>query len=221
MKSISKPIRVLFSVCISQVSGCHSGSSAPLGLMLDEGLAYDNLVGVISGQDSDFQRVNPGNANDSYLIQKLEGTASGGVQMPIGQPPLSLALIQNVRDWIDAGALLAEASDSSVPAATLSEIQNSLFTPRCIECHGGNFPAAGLSLDNGQSFTNLVNVTSVSGTNTRVVPGNSSTSFLVRKLSGTDLMPGEGGRMPLGRDRVDQILIDQVASWVDAGAMNN
>jgi len=86
------------------VSGCHSGFAASSGLALDDGAAFANLVGITSIQDSDFQLVNPGNPDDSYLVQKLEGTASGGLQMPRNQAPLNAALIQNVRDWISAGA---------------------------------------------------------------------------------------------------------------------
>ncbi|MCZ6855690.1 MAG: CHRD domain-containing protein [Gammaproteobacteria bacterium] len=85
------------------VSGCHSGPGAPLGLDLSEGLAYGNLVGVASGQNPNINRVEPGDADNSYLVQKLEGNA--GTQMPLNRPPLPSAQIQMVRDWINAGAL--------------------------------------------------------------------------------------------------------------------
>jgi hypothetical protein len=49
-------------------------------------------------------RVAPGDADASYLVQKLEGTAAVGGQMPVGSPPLDQATIDIVRAWIDSGA---------------------------------------------------------------------------------------------------------------------
>ena len=62
------------------------------------------LVGIASDQDGGIQRVNPGNPNISYLIQKLEGNAgSGGVMPPSGMLPQ--ADINTIRQWITDGAL--------------------------------------------------------------------------------------------------------------------
>ena len=66
-------------------------------------MAYGNLVSVTSGQNPVFNRVEPGDADNSYLVAKLEGNA--GTQMPLNAAPLANSLIQKVRDWIDAGAL--------------------------------------------------------------------------------------------------------------------
>ena len=56
--------------------GCHLGGSAPQGLRLDDANSYGLLVGVASSQASSILRVSPGDPQNSYLIQKLEGTAS-------------------------------------------------------------------------------------------------------------------------------------------------
>ena len=85
-------------------TSCHSGSSPSQGLNLSEGAAYGNTVNVPSTQVSSLDLVEPGDAGDSYLMQKLEGTAQTGVQMPNGGPYLSTTLRQLVRDWIEAGA---------------------------------------------------------------------------------------------------------------------
>ena len=66
--------------------------------------SFANLVSVSSIQDGSLMRVNPGDPDNSYLVQKLEGTAASGVQMPFGGTPLSQATIDNIRDWIAAGA---------------------------------------------------------------------------------------------------------------------
>ena len=85
-------------------TSCHSGSSPSQGLNLSEGAAYGNTVNVPSTQVSSLDLVEPGDADNSYLIQKLEGTAQSGVRMPNGGPYLSTTLRQLVRDWIEAGA---------------------------------------------------------------------------------------------------------------------
>lgn len=69
------------------------------------------LVGVASDQDANIQRVNPGNPDISYLIQKLEGSA-GGQQMPPNNA-LPQADIDVIRQWITDGAIddRVQASD--------------------------------------------------------------------------------------------------------------
>jgi len=83
---------------------CHSGASAPQGLRLDAANSFTHLVGAPSNQVSLF-RVVPGDPDQSYLVQKLEGSASVGEQMPLGGPPIPQSTIDFVRQWIADGAL--------------------------------------------------------------------------------------------------------------------
>lgn len=86
--------------------GCHAGSSPAASLSLEEGNAYDNLVNVASTEVPSLLRVDPGNADDSYLYIKLIGgerMAPGTFQMPIGQE-LPSEDIELVRQWINEGA---------------------------------------------------------------------------------------------------------------------
>ena len=85
-------------------TSCHSGSSPSQGLNLSAGAAYGNTVNVPSTEVASLDLVEPGDADNSYLMQKLEGTAQTGAQMPNGGPYLNSTLRQLVRDWIDAGA---------------------------------------------------------------------------------------------------------------------
>ncbi|RPH54030.1 MAG: hypothetical protein EHM84_02670 [Lysobacterales bacterium] len=85
-------------------TACHAGASAPLGLSLDAGNSYKNLVGIPRVEVPALQRVRPGDPDNSYIIQKLEGRAAVGGQMPLGGPPLSQATIQVIRQWITEGA---------------------------------------------------------------------------------------------------------------------
>lgn len=92
--------RVFTPVC----TGCHAGAAAPLGLRLDEGASYALLVNAGSVEVPSLRRVQPGNPNASYLIQKLEGTAAVGGRMPLNGPPLPASTIAVIRQWITDGA---------------------------------------------------------------------------------------------------------------------
>ena len=89
-------------------SGCESGPTGrglPTGLNLTSADAsFANLVNVASVEVPTVLRVAPGDADASYLVQKLEGTAAVGGQMPAGSPPLDQATIDIIRAWIDSGA---------------------------------------------------------------------------------------------------------------------
>lgn len=84
---------------------CHAGAAAPQGLRLDRDNSFSNLVGIPSSEASSILRVAPGDPDNSYLVQKIQGTASSGQQMPLGGPPLPQATIDVVRQWIADGAL--------------------------------------------------------------------------------------------------------------------
>jgi len=75
-----------------------------VGLRLDDGNSYALLVGVASGEQGSVLRVAAGNPNNSYLIQKLEGTAAVGGRMPLGGPFLDATTIGVIRQWIADGA---------------------------------------------------------------------------------------------------------------------
>ena len=72
--------------------------------LTDANASFASLVGVTSLEDANFMRVEANDPDNSYLIQKLEGTASTGAQMPFGATPLDQATIDNIRTWIDNGA---------------------------------------------------------------------------------------------------------------------
>jgi hypothetical protein len=105
-------------------TGCHAGATAPRGLRLDAGNSYALLVNVASVEVPGLLRVNPGNPDQSYLVQKIEGTAAVGGRMPLGGPPLPQDRIALVRQWIAAGAPAPQAVSSgklsvasTIPAA--------------------------------------------------------------------------------------------------------
>lgn len=99
-------------------SGCHdAGASA--GLDLRDGTSYAMLVDIPSSQDGNILRVAPNNPDASYLVQKLEGTAATGQQMPPGGA-LAQAEIDVVRQWITDGALDDTATPPAAPVRVSS-----------------------------------------------------------------------------------------------------
>ena len=123
------------------------------------------------------------------------------------------------------GLLTVSVANAAAPAATLTQIQQSVFSPRCAGCHNGSQPPGGalpgsLDLRAGSSFASLVAVASLEQPAlARVTPGEPASSYVIRKLEGA---PGiSGARMPLGGPFLDQAAIDEVKSWIAAGAPNN
>ncbi|MET0660332.1 MAG: hypothetical protein ABW110_19480, partial [Steroidobacteraceae bacterium] len=98
-------------------------AAAPLGLRLDEASSYALLVNAASIEVPQVLRVQPGNPDTSYLVQKLEGTAAAGGRMPLGQPALPDESIAVIRQWIADGAqddrvVVSSKPDLSAPVLT-------------------------------------------------------------------------------------------------------
>jgi hypothetical protein len=112
-------------------SVCHAGGGAPEGLRLDAADSYNLLVGVPSTEVPTVLRVKPGDPDNSYIIQKLEGHAAVGAQMPFGcpttQPCLTTDTIAFIRQWITNGApAAAAAATPSAPLAVTSVVPDSM-----------------------------------------------------------------------------------------------
>lgn len=130
--------------------GCHD-SGAAAGLNLTAGTSYAMLVDIPSTQDGDIVRVAPNDPDASYLIQKLEGTAATGQQMPPGGA-LSQPVIDVVRQWITDGAIDDTATP---PPAPVPPIRVSSIAPQ---------PSATLDAAPGQivaGFSRELDATSV------------------------------------------------------------
>ncbi len=86
------------------ISGCHIGDSAPLGLKLDADNAYASLFNVSSSRNPSIPRIDPGDPDNRYLIDALEGNAAAVGRMPRNSSALPQSAIDIVRDWISNGA---------------------------------------------------------------------------------------------------------------------
>jgi hypothetical protein len=109
---------------------CHAGAAAPLGFRLDAASAFAMLVNAPSVEVPSLNRVTPGNPDQSYIIQKLEGHAAVGGQMPLGQSPLPQATIDVIRQWITNGAAAAAAATSDPTMLTaVVPTEDEILTP--------------------------------------------------------------------------------------------
>lgn len=106
---------------------------------------------------------------------------------------------------------------------TLTTVQTDIFSPTCVRpsCHGAAPFGAGLDLNQGNAYKDLVNVTATfSPMKKRVVPGSPETSFLWDKVTG-NLSSGEGIRMPNGGTPLPQQQLNEIYCWIKGGAQNN
>jgi hypothetical protein len=146
---------VLTPIC----TACHAGATAPQGLRLDSANSYDLLVGVPSSEVASLLRVKAGDPDNSYLIQKLEGRAAVGAQMPLGGPPLPATTIAFIRQWITDGAtrpvaaavsgpqMLAIATTSPPDGALLESAPPYLVVAVTHELNASRVDAASLKLE--------------------------------------------------------------------------
>jgi hypothetical protein len=86
-------------------SNCH-GDSMQGGLGLASvSQSFMDLVNVPSEGDPSVDRVEPGDAVNSYLWLKVSGTTAG-TRMPLGGPDLDNIDLTNIMNWINTGAPL-------------------------------------------------------------------------------------------------------------------
>ncbi|GAW97198.1 MULTISPECIES: hypothetical protein [Colwellia] len=107
--------------------------------------------------------------------------------------------------------------DGNEEKSTLLWIQDNVFSPICVECHGGANPAAGQNLsDLATSAKNLINVTSANANFKRVLPGSAQNSYLYLKITGASQA---GARMPLGKPALSTDAINAIKQWITLGAL--
>ncbi len=90
-----------------------------------------------------------------------------------------------------------------------------IFDQNCISCH----PNSGdMSLKEGESYSNLVNVISPNYLLARVSPFNADSSVICMKLHGVE---GYGFQMPLNGIPLEDEEIKTIEAWIDQGALDN
>jgi hypothetical protein len=107
------------------------------------------------------------------------------------------------------------------PAPTLTELQSSIFSPRCgvPGCHAPPSPEQGMNLTAGNTYAFTVGVDAVELSEfKRVAPRNAKDSYLYMKVAGDPRITGF--RMPFGGMLTDAE-IAEIGAWIDAGALDN
>ena len=104
------------------------------------------------------------------------------------------------------------------------DIQEYVFDKSCANsiCHAAPANSAGLSLEYGLSYDDLVGIVpqnaSAAAAGMKLVdPGNPENSFLLTKLVGPE-SPDQGSRMPFGGGMIHNGKIDAIRTWIAAGA---
>jgi hypothetical protein len=102
---------------------------------------------------------------------------------------------------------------------TLAQLQISIFGPLCARCHNGGDDGLTnrmILTSAGASYSSLVGQPSQMDPGLqRVEAGNPGASSLIRILEGSSI---NGTRMPTGGPYLDQATLDQVRTWIQAGA---
>ncbi|MDB5975005.1 MAG: hypothetical protein JWR07_1765 [Nevskia sp.] len=107
-------------------------------------------------------------------------------------------------------------ADTQVPSFE-RDIQP-LFDENCVACHQTGSAQRGLTLEQGASYGALVGKASQESKLVLVKPGDTEGSYLLHKISGTQLQAGgSGARMPLG-SQLDPASVELIRAWIKAGA---
>jgi hypothetical protein len=90
------------------IGGCHTVNSARAEMVLAAGHAYDSLVNKPSFLNPALDRVEPGDAANSWLVRMIgpdEDARLHYSRMPLGGQPLTNNQIATIVNWVENGAL--------------------------------------------------------------------------------------------------------------------
>jgi len=165
--------------------------------------------------------VDPANPLNSFLLDKLIRKnlvpELDGNAMPWLIPSLSPDRIGAIRQWISDGALDDDRFRSTVAPIFGDGVSLGASGGNCAYCHN---PNSLFEPDLTHPFdpdVGIVNVPDVGG-HLRVAPGAPDESGLVLRIEGN---PAGGASMPFHPEPLTAEEIDQVTSWVVAGAPDN
>lgn len=174
------------------MSGCHDAASAQDGVILTD---YTNVMNTAD--------VRPFDLDGSDLYEVITETDPDKVMPPPPNNTLSSDQIQLIAQWINQGALNLTCNDAIGCDTVNVSFANTVFPvlqDKCVGCHSGNNPSGGIDLN---SYTTV-----------KIQVNNGQLFGAINHESGFSPMPKGGNQLP-------QCEIDQVKSWIDAGAPNN
>ena len=174
---------------------CHGQSSPKLGLDLR------TAAGAMKGSHNGPVIIK-GKPEESLLWKKVSARlmppAIYGQKMPDAD-------LETIKTWISGGAPSDALAGESQQSARFERELHPLFQARCVQCHGGPKPAAGLSL-------NTLDQVLKGGTNGPViVEGFSERSLLIRRLASATMPPPGTG------NALNETEIRAIREWIDRG----
>ncbi len=184
---------------------CHGEGSRKGGLDLR------SMTGILQGGESGDPAIVPGKAGESLLVRLVAEKS-----MPPGQlPKLGKDEVGRIKAWIDAGAptgsSTADSSPSTSAHAALARKVGDILEFNCLVCHGRRKREGGLDL------RTVASMRKGGKTGPALIPGNSAESLLVRRIR-QDEMPTRIGRSEFSVKPISAAELDQIRSWIDAGA---
>jgi hypothetical protein len=204
-------------------AGCHGGAAPQAGLDLVTPGVRDRLMRDLAGSKGSGCEGRPLITSDlagGVFLAKITGTACGS-QMPTTKAPLSAMEIRCIMDWIKpVGAAPPPPPDRGVDpvlCATGPEIARTILTPKCVPCHGGPKPTAGLDLESSGARLRLIDVPSkskASGCTNRPLAKTDGTGVFLDKVRGT----GCGNQMPFMKAPLSAVEIQCLTDWIKAQA---
>jgi hypothetical protein len=104
--SFATDIQPIFTARCATAS-CHNLASQQMGLNLQDGYAYAEIVEVESPTSRGLKYIRAGEPDNSYLVHMIEADPTprfARPRMPLGRTPLTDNQIQTIINWVSAGA---------------------------------------------------------------------------------------------------------------------
>lgn len=193
-----------------KIEGQNFGDGIPV-------VTFNGVPAVVVKVEEDEVRVLvPAGAATGPLVVSVNGRASKPVHFVVkGSAASGPVPSQQPKPSSDSGGTAGTPPNANTPVSFSRDIQP-IFTRRCTDCHGGS---AGMFLDEGESYANLVNVPATKGCTSemRVKPGDPDASVLYKRLTGTSC----GAQMPKKAPPLPAEEINLIRRWIESGAPNN
>ncbi len=174
-----------------------------------------------------------GKANDTITVNGTNfGSSQGSSSLKFGSANAAAYVSWNasqikavVPSGLTSGSLnltvtVAGNSSNAKPFKSLSAVTLVKFSTdisplitsyNCASCHPGN---------GGFSVASYAAIMAGGSRGSTVVAGDTSASFIIKKLRGT-LSGGQGSRMPQGGPFMSETEIKKFVDWINQGALNN
>jgi len=222
---------------------CHTGAGAPLGVDWSSTAATCSNIERASAEMPPLVEIKSGDTAGSYVVWKIVGQGPNsepivGAQMPLSNPPLSAATIQNVSDWIadgppgcptasaKAGAMSVVTSATSIDDTDTGATDAAAISwatvwdeslQICATCHSlsptNPACAAGLACPPSGLVLTEDNYYGVVDGYT-VMPFDLGNSELWRRVTAVDTAT----RMPHGLAPLAEAQLSVIRAWIESGA---